>query len=234
MYVRAGIPFICHEGCHLPPKLQVPLDPLVKVQLNFDGCTITRNIPSFLQEHLLLPSLRQQYVERFSWNMNEFDDIDWDIFHLVYKKWAKKKLDRTHKFSTRNLPCGARMTKQGCTDPVEGKSCGFPIENNNRLFHCWRVEICNSEKRAKKEAANKTLSIWQYFTKHKKPDSPPKHNRHNKRDRAVQRTAKKLYDQHIFAIFTIATVNQLDSCPPALQPLRHPNVEQPSVLKHFD
>ena len=49
----------------------------------------------------------------------------------------------------------------------------------------WRVGICNSEKRAKKEAANKTLPIWQYFTKHKKLDSQPKHNRHNKRDRAV-------------------------------------------------
>ena len=34
----------------------------------------------------------------------------------------------------------------------------------------WRVGICNSEKRAKKEAANKTLPIWSYFTKQKKAD----------------------------------------------------------------
>ena len=67
--------------------------------------------------------------------------------------------------------------------------------------------IRNSEKRAKKEAANKMLSIWQYFTKHKKPDSPTKQNRHNKRDRAVRRAAKRLYDQPIFAIFPIAAVN---------------------------
>ena len=58
----------------------------------------------------------------------------------------------------------------------------FPITLEQRLQQsfkkkqqcviCWRVRICNNEKRAKKEAANKTLPIWQYFTKHKKPDSP--------------------------------------------------------------
>ena len=47
--------------------------------------------------------------------------------------------------------------------------------------------------------------------------------------------AKKLYNQLIFAVFPIASVNQLDNCPPALQPLPHPNVEQPRrVLKHFN
>ena len=46
----------------------------------------TRNIPYFLQERLLLLPHRQQYVERFSWTTNEFDDIDWDIFCPVYKK----------------------------------------------------------------------------------------------------------------------------------------------------
>ena len=55
----------------------------------------------------------------------------------------------------------------------------------------WKVGICNSKKRAKKEAANKTLPIWHYFTKHKKPDSPTKHNRHNKRDRRTKLANKK-------------------------------------------
>ena len=45
---------------------------------------------------------------------------------------------------------------------------------------------------------------------------------------------KKLYNQLIFAMFPIASENRLDNCPPALQPLQHPNVEQPSVLKHFN
>lgn len=121
---------------NLPPKLHVPLDPLVKIQLNFDGGTITRNIPSFLRERLLLPPLRQQYVERFGQTTNEFDDIDWDIFRPVYKKWAKKKLNWTHKFSIRNLSCSARMAKQGCTDPIECRSCRFPIKNDDPLFQC--------------------------------------------------------------------------------------------------
>ena len=92
---------------------------MVKVQLNFDDGTITWNIPYFLQESLLLPPLCQQYLERFGWNTNEFNDINWDIFCPVYKKWAKKKLDWIHKFSTRNLLCGMRMKKHGGTDPID-------------------------------------------------------------------------------------------------------------------
>ena len=50
----------------------------------------------------------------------------------------------------------------------------------------------------------------------------------------MKRINKKLYYQRIFAIYPIAAVNRLTSPPLALQPLKHPNVEQPSVLKHFD
>ena len=108
------------------------------------------------------------------------------------------------------------------------------LKKKQQWVLCWRMGICNSKKRAKKEVANKTLPIWKYFTKEKKPDSPPKHNRHNKRDRRTKRANKKLFDQHILAIVPIVAANRSDSCPPALQPLRHPNVEQPSVLNHFD
>ena len=50
------------------------------------------------------------------------------------------------------------------------------LKKKEQRVLCWRVGICNSKKRAKKEAANKTLPIWNYFTKHKKPDSPKRHN----------------------------------------------------------
>ena len=108
------------------------------------------------------------------------------------------------------------------------------LKKKRQWVLCWRVGICNSEKRAKKEAANKTLPIWQYFTKQKKPNSPSKHNRHNKRDRRTKRANKKLFDQRIFALFPIAAANRSTSRPPKLQPLKHPNVEQPSVLDHFN
>ena len=71
----------------------------------------------------------------------------------------------------------------------------FPLPLHKMLQHTlkkkqqwvlpWKVDICNSEKRAKKEAANKTLPIWYYFTKHKKHDSPTKHNQYNKGDRVA-------------------------------------------------
>jgi len=37
--------------------------------------------------------------------------------------------------------------------------------------------ICQSEKRAKVEAASKTLPIWKYFTHDKKPNSQKKRNK---------------------------------------------------------
>ena len=98
----------------------------------------------------------------------------------------------------------------------------------------WKTGIYHSEKRAKKEAANKTLPIWQYFTKHKNPDSPVKRNRDKKSNRAIRRKNKKLFDQPIYALFPPADANRSTSRPPKLKPLKHPNVEQPSVLDHFN
>ena len=95
----------------------------------------------------------------------------------------------------------------------------------------WKVGICNSEKRAKKEAANNTRPIWSYFTKHKKPDSPVKRNRHEKSNRAIRRKNNKLFDQPIFVLFDITASNQSTSRPPQQESQKH--IEQPSVLKHF-
>ena len=98
----------------------------------------------------------------------------------------------------------------------------------------WKVGICNSEKRAKKEAARKTLPIWHYFTKHKKPDPSKKQNHHDKRDRRTKRANKKLFDQPIYALFDIADPNRSTSRPRKKEPIKHSNVEQPSVLDHFN
>ena len=59
------------------------------------------------------------------------------------------------------------------------------LKKKQQWVLCWRVGICNSDNRAKKEVANETLPIWQYFTKCKKPHSPKQQKRHDKRDRAV-------------------------------------------------
>ena len=60
------------------------------------------------------------------------------------KKWTKKKLDWTHKFSTWSLACSARMAKQGNDEPIKCKSCGLPIITNNHLFQClkWPQFLC--------------------------------------------------------------------------------------------
>ena len=65
----------------LLPKPHVPLDPSVKIQLNFGGGTVTRNIPYFLQEKLLLPPLCQQYEDKLQEMGKEENRLDPQIFH---------------------------------------------------------------------------------------------------------------------------------------------------------
>ena len=50
----------------------------------------------------------------------------------------------------------------------------------------------------------------------------------------MKRANKKLFDQSIFALFPIADANRSTSRPPKKTPLKNPNVEQPSVLDHFN
>ena len=78
-------------------------------------------------------------------------DYKWIWWHQLgyfspsLKKYAKKKLDWTHKLSTRNLPCGARMRKHGGTDHIECRSCGCPIKKDNHLFQCPRQFINDAQ-----------------------------------------------------------------------------------------
>ena len=43
--------------CLLAPKPHVPFDPETHVQINFQGCTITRNLKPTLHKKLQLPAL---------------------------------------------------------------------------------------------------------------------------------------------------------------------------------
>ena len=67
-----------------------------------------------------------------------------------------------------------------------------------------------------------------------KPDSPAKHNRHNKRNRAVQCAAKTLDDQLIYALLPIADATQSTSSSPTEQPHNNPHDEKTSILHHFN
>ena len=64
----------------LDPKPHVLFDPAMKIQLDANGCTITRNIKHTLREIIHLPALQKYYETRMDWFSTTFDTVDWDIF----------------------------------------------------------------------------------------------------------------------------------------------------------
>lgn len=64
-------------------KQHVPLDPDSKVQLHFEGMTITRNLKKNIRGLIQLQPLKSYHCRRFDWTSDGFDSIDWDIFSPV-------------------------------------------------------------------------------------------------------------------------------------------------------
>ena len=95
--------------CLLGPKLHVPFDPDSKVQIDFQGCTITRNLKHTLRKKLQLPAFWQYCKRWMGWSSATFDVIDWDKFRPVYRKQSKKNLQWINKFYLRNLPMGRKL-----------------------------------------------------------------------------------------------------------------------------
>lgn len=60
----------------LAPKFYLPLDPIAKVQLNHDGCSITWDYKNKLREIPHLPSLRRFYMQYFNWSGTIFNYVD--------------------------------------------------------------------------------------------------------------------------------------------------------------
>ena len=143
-------------------------------------------------------------------------NIDWDGCNNSTSVTAVEKIDKQVKFLYTKIDSVLTYKRDKYFPLTLVQMLQQTLKKKQQWVLRWKVGICNSEKRAKKEASNKTLPIWQYFTKEKKPDSPSKHNWHNKRDRRTKRANKKLFDQCIFAIFPIAAVNRPDSRPPRI------------------
>ena len=139
----------------LCPKQRVPLDPDSKVQLHFEGMTITRNLNKTIRELIQLQPLKEYYCRRFDWTIDGFDSIDWDIFSPVYKREAKKGLQFANKFGTKNLPTGERMRRRCGNEDERCCSCGQAIETDDHLFQCpgrkqYKRQIIGALKRADK------------------------------------------------------------------------------------
>ena len=111
------------------------------ISLRLD-CIIYRQSRTYLLIHppeikstMLVVSLRAIFIPYFlkkiSWSASNLMRLIWELFCPVYKKWAKKKLDWIHKYTTLTLPCGTRFTKQHRDDPTY---CGLPLETVDHIF----------------------------------------------------------------------------------------------------
>lgn len=64
----------------LEQKPHIPFEHSTKLQLQVNGCTITRNIKHTLREIIHLLTLQNYYETRLDWFSTTFDPVDWDIF----------------------------------------------------------------------------------------------------------------------------------------------------------
>ena len=123
-------------GLHrLGPKQHVPLDTDSKVQLNYQGMTLTRNLKKNVRELIQLQDLKAYYCRRFEWTSDIFETIDWEIFSPVYNRQAKQGLQFANKYGIKNLPTGERMRRRCGNEDERCCSYGQRIETDDHLFN---------------------------------------------------------------------------------------------------
>jgi hypothetical protein len=121
----------------LQEKPMVPLDPNMNIQFNIGGRTITRDFKQTVREIIRLPPLRNFYCKRFKWSNNISDNIDWDIFRPVYKKYISNKgVQWMLKFCIKKLPTGERIDRRDHFHDKRCASCWHTLEDNDHIFQC--------------------------------------------------------------------------------------------------
>ena len=88
-----------------------------------------------VREVIQLKPLRKFYCKRFRWSDNIFDDIDWDIFRPVYKKYiSSKDIQWFHKYCIKKLPTGERVHKRDHFHDKRCASCWHLVKDDDHIF----------------------------------------------------------------------------------------------------
>jgi len=92
------------EECGTPFPL-VPFDPSSQVMLVVNGHSVTRRLEKTIRTAAQLPALKKYYCERFHWEEEWFQGLDWEAFGSAF---AKNKQIRNFltKLNFRLLPVG--------------------------------------------------------------------------------------------------------------------------------
>jgi hypothetical protein len=121
----------------LQEKPLVPLDPDTAIQFHIGERTITREFKRSVREIITLRPHQRFYCEKFRWNSNTFDSIDWDIFRPVYKRYtATHGISWMHKFLIGKLPTGERIRKRVFSFDQRCASCWHQIEDDDHFICC--------------------------------------------------------------------------------------------------
>lgn len=122
--------------CLLTSKLHVPYDLGTHIHIVFQGCTIRCNPKPTLHEKLQLPALWWYYERQMGCSSTTFDIIDWDIFHPVYHKQAKKNLQWINKFCLQNFLMGKWLHQIDSCRVIKYCSCSASTEYDDHIFQC--------------------------------------------------------------------------------------------------
>jgi hypothetical protein len=128
-------------------KPEVPFDPSVGVQLNINGCAITRQFHKAIHNQQHLASLRQYYRARFHWSFDVFGCIDWQHYSMAYRQFPRQRTFFS-KLGWKKLPVAARLHKRTPCYDHRCPTCAADHEDDDHVYQCqhitrtqWRTSI---------------------------------------------------------------------------------------------
>ena len=136
--------FALQDGTSQPV---VPFDPACGAMLSINGRAITRNIEATLHRHEHMDPIKSYYCKRFGWDPETLASIDWDVYSMVYTKFARTRTFFT-KVGWKQLPTGARLHKWTPSFEHRCPSCDQEFETDDHMFQCthllrqqWRIKL---------------------------------------------------------------------------------------------
>lgn len=122
----------------------VPLLPTSGIQLHLPVGTITHNLKKAIRLARTEPAMREHLMDRFSWDEDTFEDIDWEGFRRAMGRLDKHRVTLT-KHVNNYVAVGRRVNRYDPKYPRECVTCGAAEETADHLILCpprdqWRKD----------------------------------------------------------------------------------------------
>jgi hypothetical protein len=127
-------------------KEMVPFDPDSGIQLNINGCTITRQLTGAIHNQQHLAPIRKYYRTRFSWSSECFV-ISWPLYMMAYRRFPRQRTFFS-KLGWKKLPVAGRLHKRAPCYDHRCPTCSDDHESDDHVYQCqhasqalWRTSI---------------------------------------------------------------------------------------------